>query len=444
MAAWPSNLPGPQRTISVRPGSNLTRQTWQSGRAEVRRFGAGTPDQVTVQFRLFNEDCAAFQYFCDRTANHGVNWFSAPWLAAMGYPSHRARILGYPKRKGRGVRYSDYSVTLLIQDAASAPEDTFWPSAGPGTGSGGETPAAGQVECTGHLSAAYPAPTDVQFVLVDCEALTGIWGGITDGGALRLWGVSVDSKYPGWAAIGGLIDIAFNCYCTYSSVTYGLYYLTSSGVIGHLGTPRAGTGYPTGAGYTKIWASGRVGLAQNADGLIEAWGGSAGSYFPSGVDIYRPVQVAFFEQTGLGGIVDENNVAHSLIPSATRSDSFDNVAGVERVLVPTGPNWGYSLYNTDGTWTDKNSYVMTTGRPAGLVPVFLEGHYSSTSKYVGLAQHQDGQFLWWGAGISTPPPTSGTKTFLTGYKQFRATTKFVSSGSTQLLTVSTIGILPPT
>lgn len=135
MAAWPENLPGPLRAISIRPGDNTLRQQWQSGRADVRRFGAGAPDQVSVQFRLFNEDCAAFEYWFNRDANLGVNWFTAPWLAGMGYDSHKARILGYPKRKGKGVRYSDYSVALLIQAASACPDDTLWPSEGTETGS---------------------------------------------------------------------------------------------------------------------------------------------------------------------------------------------------------------------------------------------------------------------------------------------------------------------
>ncbi len=68
-----------------------------------------------------------FEYFYNRDLGLGVNWFTADWLENLGYTSHIAKIVGYPKLKGKGAIHADYTLTLLIQDAEHCPEAVIWP-----------------------------------------------------------------------------------------------------------------------------------------------------------------------------------------------------------------------------------------------------------------------------------------------------------------------------
>jgi hypothetical protein len=79
-----------------------------------------------------NADIVTFLEFYEKTSNMGLNWFSAPWIADdLGYTTHYARIVGYPKRTASGKRYSDFSVNLQIKKSASCWPDTTWPILAP-------------------------------------------------------------------------------------------------------------------------------------------------------------------------------------------------------------------------------------------------------------------------------------------------------------------------
>jgi hypothetical protein len=132
MVEWPSMLPSPYIVINSELGNNTLRRKLQSGRQEVRRYGAGAPDQFSATFRLVRDDVAAFIHFYERTSNMGLNWFSAPWiLTDLGYTDYLARIVGYPKRAGHGKLYSDFSVTLHIKKMSTCWPDTTWPELAP-------------------------------------------------------------------------------------------------------------------------------------------------------------------------------------------------------------------------------------------------------------------------------------------------------------------------
>lgn len=113
--SWPANLPAPLWPVSVQAGSNISRVEWQKGRADVRRFGAGAPDRVKVQLRLKHSQIQTFEAWYNSIVNFGSDWFSADWLDRIGYPDHRARILGHPNIKGSNSVCADYSITLLVQ-----------------------------------------------------------------------------------------------------------------------------------------------------------------------------------------------------------------------------------------------------------------------------------------------------------------------------------------
>lgn len=143
MAAWPSStLPDPlNEGMSITSGSTVKLRKLESGRNESRRFGDGMPDQLTCTFRLLHSaqydspdssttvtinQLEYFNDFFDNDLNQGVNWFTADWLTDLGYTSHKARFLGYPKVSGVQGYYYDLQATLLIQRSAWAAADTEW------------------------------------------------------------------------------------------------------------------------------------------------------------------------------------------------------------------------------------------------------------------------------------------------------------------------------
>lgn len=128
MASWPSTLPAPQKSISITPGDTRKDRRLQSGRTEFRRFGDGKPDEARVPFRLTWAEWDIFKEFYAHDLNLGINWFSADWLADLGYDAHKAKILGYPREVALQSYYVDVLCTLLIQKTAwIVGEDSEWP-----------------------------------------------------------------------------------------------------------------------------------------------------------------------------------------------------------------------------------------------------------------------------------------------------------------------------
>lgn len=317
MAIWPDNLPGPCRTISIQAGNNTVVRKLQSGRREVRRFGAAAPDRATVQFRLFNEDVAAFEYFFDRQTNLGANWFSAPWLPALGYDDHRARILGYPKRKAKGTRFSDYSVNLLIAETAYVPEDVFWLSAGTGGSGGGSTVAAGELYTWGGYSTYNDVDSGIEVTKVvyvrtsDTTRYKVAGVALQTDGTLYVWGESntISNCLDGYASLGSIVDI--------HGVQGGLFYITSTGAIGYLGTPLSYVtdDIPNSVGFVNLVGD-RRGYAMGAidsDGLLTVWGHS------SAINDYPTDQIIPNPRTaGFGGTSTVLKVAHILLTMPER------------------------------------------------------------------------------------------------------------------------------
>jgi len=125
MSTWPATLPAPLRLVNVIPGSKAERYEQDSGRRIIRNWGHIPPDRVTVQFRIEKDFVADFLYFW-HSVGMDVTWFTASWLAEMGYTDHKARILGYPRRKGIDTKWSDFSVTLLVYSSAYCVDAEPW------------------------------------------------------------------------------------------------------------------------------------------------------------------------------------------------------------------------------------------------------------------------------------------------------------------------------
>ncbi len=129
MKAWPPGLNGPENDAQVKPGTNLFRRKLESGRTEVRRFGSGAPDVVTLSFYFSETDIETFTVWYDWDLNLGSNWFTADWLSIIGYTSHAARFLGHPKYTGKRGEEWRVSATVIVQKTAWVfSDDTTWPS----------------------------------------------------------------------------------------------------------------------------------------------------------------------------------------------------------------------------------------------------------------------------------------------------------------------------
>lgn len=100
-----------------------------SGRREVRRFGSGAPDTMSVKWVLTAAELAYLDTFYTTNLNLGTNWFTASWLTTCGYASHAARFLGHYQHRIVTKNLFEISATLIVQTQALVPvADTSWPS----------------------------------------------------------------------------------------------------------------------------------------------------------------------------------------------------------------------------------------------------------------------------------------------------------------------------
>ena len=128
MASWPSTLPAPQKNIIIIPGDTRKERRLQSGRYEFRRIGNGKPDQAKVPFHFTWAEWDIFKGFYAHELNFGINFFSADWITSLGYATHKAKILGYPREIARQNYYVDIFCNLLIQKTDwIISEDSEWP-----------------------------------------------------------------------------------------------------------------------------------------------------------------------------------------------------------------------------------------------------------------------------------------------------------------------------
>lgn len=141
MSFWPLELPAPLRTVSITPGRKSVAAEFASGRRIVRNWGGKQPDEVTVQLRITATQEITFSAFYSSVGLDGV-WFTADWLTTLGYADHKARFIGYPKRKGVTKSIMDFSITFLVQSASLCIDNDTWPTAGTG-GSYSESSSGG-------------------------------------------------------------------------------------------------------------------------------------------------------------------------------------------------------------------------------------------------------------------------------------------------------------
>lgn len=172
MVTWPTTLPAPQKNIGIVPGDTRIERRLQSGRTEFRRFGDGKPDAIKALFRFTWAEWDIFKEFHAHELNLGINWFSADWIDSLGYNTHRARILGYPREVALQNYYVDVLCNLIIQTTSLiVTEDSEWPCEQ--SGSEPEEPVPGE-SGYGYIFGGYIAPDSIR----DCDrytAETNVW-----------------------------------------------------------------------------------------------------------------------------------------------------------------------------------------------------------------------------------------------------------------------------
>lgn len=403
---WPATLPAPQRSgLIIKPNPDVRVREAQSGRKELRRFGAGKPDTLTCTLRLFSQhpqhgdQVAAFKHFWRRGLNFGLNWIDADWLSLLGYTNHYCRIIGYSPRRSMGSLYTDYDVTFAIQQAASVWADTEWPSEGSGA-TPVEPSQEGLVLYASYIWSSFPPPGDVYAVKVTCVQRLSTDGlsiavALNADGTVVAWGRSqanIDTTLPGLSSLGGIVDIEGD--------RGGLYYLTATGAIGHIGSPWGGSGYPASAGWYKfLRMPNALKAVVNTDGLVSYWGSGSVTGIPTpiycAIDPWLAGRFTNGNAQGTGFTIfpDQNGAPYFLGLNFSSWPAGRPSSGV--VCGAAGNTNTSSIYLNDGTWWDQApSNTFTTGRPVGLVPKMITGGYGPLTNN-GLAIHSDDTLVGW-------------------------------------------------
>lgn len=104
--AWPASIAAPEReSLVCKPLDGLARRRCQSGRTEVRRFGAGVPALVEAEVIVPAADLDDWVAFYEEDCACGALWFTADWIEDIGYTaSHVGRFYGYPRSTGDTFR----------------------------------------------------------------------------------------------------------------------------------------------------------------------------------------------------------------------------------------------------------------------------------------------------------------------------------------------------
>ena len=343
MATWPAGLPAPQKKISITPGDTRTERKLQSGRTEFRRFGNGKPDQAKVLFRLLWAQWTTFKTFYEYDLNLGLNWFSASWLATLGYDAHKAKILGYPREVARQGYYMDIVCTLMIQKTAwIVGEDTTWPCAV----TGGVPPPS---DYYGYIYGGHNGTNDLQ----NCDQYNA---------DLDIWTFKADMPSPGGRALAAST-------------------ISSSGYIygGNGDTCRCDEYTPdTWVSKSNMPTPGRYYLAASTIGSSGyIYGGNYSSNYYQDCDQYTP----------------DTWVSKSNIPSPARHGLAASTIGSSGYIYGgrDGSSW---LQDCDGytpdTWTSKNSMPAPARRYLAASTIGSNGYIyggENTSRYQDCDQY---------------------------------------------------------
>ncbi|MBM9615303.1 hypothetical protein JWJ90_13545 [Desulfobulbus rhabdoformis] len=406
---WPLTLPAPLRTnLTITPVPDVRARTLQSGRKELRRWGSGGGDTLTCVFRLLHnhlthgDQVASFENLWDRELNFGLNWIDADWLPLLGYNDHYCRITGYSPVQGKGIIYTDYSVTFAIQKSAKTWPDTLWPIEGPGGSGSGDTGQEGLVVGFGTAATTIygvsNVPSELYATKVEISPDGKFGCALRANGTLSMWGSSettVNTYFPGWDSLSGIADFA---------LTNGpLIYVTTSGTVGVLGLYMGQVGAPPIVSNAVSVCGERFNLSNTCywaivfleDGNWEFWGNhnyttrNMGSNFPLSTGSAGRMWGAFVDTNGNVGVAGATSMTTSPTPAELAA-----ISGA--VCAVAGQNW-YAAYKSDGTWAENTTFVTLFGdKPAGLVPTDLM--MAGANAYM-CALHTDGTPVAW-AGSS--------------------------------------------
>jgi hypothetical protein len=309
----------------------------------------------------------------------------------MGYDDHKARLLGYPRRKSVTGQVMDFAVTLLIQLAALCVDFDPWLSSGTGGEGTGETNPAGLVVAWGSGAVVSNCPEDLYAVKVVLFT-NAVAVALKSDGTLHVFGneATISAYFSGWDALGDIIDIAMS--------QRGLVYLTSFGVVGVLGTSgNLDTNVPSVVdGEFIIATQGQVGKDRacvfRVEGAYSEWGynyGSSYTYF-SGT-ISNPKHLSAGYKT-LSAVDEDGNL---FISGADAIISAAPTSGVALCAASEDVGVAYMENGTFAIWGSAAGNLNSV--PSGLVPVDLICSKGTSAQYSMMAIHQDGTPVLWGA-----------------------------------------------
>jgi hypothetical protein len=188
--------------------------------------------------------------------------------------------------------------------------------------------------------------------------------------------------------------------------TFGVYYITASGFIGHVGDVFQGTSYPTNSGFTKLYEYESGMLAENEDGSVYWWNNQPASGTLSGVEapllhcVPSPVKdltSTYNMSINYHCIVDKNGIS-----SQWKMNSGSGPTATATYLPPVNEGiiascsgaGGHMVCYSDLTWWGYNESVDTfTDIPALLNPTFVR---CFNLNHGCLAINEDGTVVGWG------------------------------------------------
>ena len=122
---WPTTLPPPFfDSAAITVGTPIiSRRRSQSGRVEQRYFGGTGPDMLSLKWRFDISQLEIFRRFFVSDLDLGTKWFSASWVAAIGYPvDYVGKFIGYPAEASRrwengAFGYSEISCNVAVANS---------------------------------------------------------------------------------------------------------------------------------------------------------------------------------------------------------------------------------------------------------------------------------------------------------------------------------------
>lgn len=387
MITYPSTLPPPQRpSLKVVAGTNLVRRETQSGRIEIRKFGVGAPDKITIKFHLKTDEIPAFKWFFERETNLGINWFSASWLPMLGYQDHKIRFLNYPRTVVKTAHYHILSATFIVQETAFCPVDTFWPT----LGTGGEPP----IPPTGDIvqwGTAFPTPPITKAVKVTAGYKWAL--AIDENNQLVGWGTNFSTWFAGTyehlIGVVGIFGLNASAICLLDNGTIAVVGLNISGLYDNI---------PAFTDIVNVATTINKYIVVRADGSMHYGGSPVYPAIPAGLSAPDYIQSCGQGKYGFFAVKDGsaylwNQYVQYGLPQTQEIHGQNIICGLNARY------WACYFTNT-GSYHAWGTHQWAGNPPTGLMPKLIKGSLRTC-----IAVHEDDTVHGWSGSYNpTNPP----------------------------------------